>query len=323
MALVRNDFTRWIVRESTQLFYDSYTAVPEVWTGLFEERDVATPYIHTNSIIGLGDLEERKESEPTPYDQPTLGWEVYGRVRTFAKGVSFSMELYSDTQAQGLFFDLVRQLADNYPRTRDRFFARFFNEGAKLAGHEVFDATLPGVLPDPTGKFIYDGKPFFADAGNLHPLKMAAGGIQNYFALPLTYENLKTVYTHMTTANNVDEAGNKIVLQPDVLLVPPQLEMEALQILNAEYLPNASGTPSIKNPMYRRFRVVVWHHLTDPDGWFLLQRGKGLKALNRQSLAIDFWQDSDTEEYKGKVVCRFGGYVDNCRFTTACNTPQS
>lgn len=323
MALIRNDFTRWIVKESTELFYDTYQAVPEVWTSLFTERDITTPYVHTNTVLGMGDLEEKKEGEPLAYDQPTLGWEVLGRVRTFGKGIAFSMELYQDTQVRNLFFDLVQQLASAYPRTRDRYFAQFFNYGALTSGHEVFNATIPGLMSDPTGNFIYDSKPFFADAANPHPLKETDKTIQNYFALPLTYENLVLVYTHATTKNNIDESGNKIILRPDTLVVPPALEIPALKILTAEFLPSESGTPSIRNPLYKKFRVIVWHHLTDDDGWFLVERGKGLKALNRMNLEIDFYVDEDTRQYKGNVLCRFGGYVDNCRYTIACNTPQS
>ena len=263
MALVRNDFTRWIVRESTQLFYDSYTAVPEVWSGLFEERDVATPYIHTNSIIGLGDLEERKESEPTPYDQPTLGWEVYGRVRTFAKGISFSMELYTDTQAQGLFFDLVRQMADNYPRTRDRFFARFFNEGAKLAGHEVFDATLPGILPDPTGKFIYDGKPFFAA-----DIVSTLGGIDGDRVLVTTPYHLRNLLE-----SGVEVPPLRLALSATAPL-DPALAREAESRLGAPLLEIYGCTEAGQLATRRTVSGPTWQVFDgvrideQPDGWY-------------------------------------------------------
>lgn len=320
MALVRSDFTRLVVRNAVELYWDEYKEVDPVWTNFFREKDTEDPIFQSNSMLGMGDLEEREENEPMSYDQPAMGWPVYGRVRSFSKGISFSSELYNDTKAIGLFNEFIQRIAANYPRTRDRFFADFFNCGALTAGHDVFDATTPGIFADPTGKFIYDGKPLFAGTGNGHPLKMNSRSCVNYAPLPLTLDNLITVYKQMTIDNAYDEMGNKIIIQPDTLVIPQALEIAAMQLLNTEKMPNLDTTPSIANPMYRKFAVVVWPHLSDDDGWFLIQRGMGFKALKRQDMQIDFWYDPETKQYKGSVDCRFGGYVDNWRYAFACNT---
>jgi hypothetical protein len=274
-------------------------------------------------MLGTGDLLPKKEAEPFSFDQPSLGWEYAGRVHTFGRGIEFSMELYEDTQFRNWFLELVSRIAQAYPRTRDRYYAQFFNNGALTAGHQVFDASIPGVYTDPTGKFVYDGKPFFADNANPHPLKMTALTVQNYFPLTLDYANLVTVWRYMVTRNNIDEQGNKIVLQPHTLLVPPSLTLQAMEVLNSKFLPHTDTTPSIPNPLFHRFALVEWPALTAEDGWFLVQRGQGLHALNRKDLEIDAWIDTETKTYKALVNCRFGGYVDDVRYVVACNTPQA
>lgn len=321
--LMRTDFTQQVLRQAVTLFFQNYDEVAPVWEGLLNHRDVTQPVVQSATMLGMGDLEEVREGETLTYDKPSLGWSNSGLSRSFGKGLSFSKELYDDTQWTNMFFELVRQTAANYPRTRDRFYARYFNNGALLTGHEVFNASLPGVYDDPTGNFIYDGKPFFADAGNAHPTKMSNQKIVNYFALPLTIDNLKLVYTHMITSNATDEQGNRIMLRPDTLVVPPELAIEAEEILSAQFMPCTTGTPSIKNVMYNKFDIVVWHHLTAADGWFLMTRKKGITALTRSKPEIDVWYDQETRAYKATIYCRFGGMVDDPRYVIGCNLPQT
>lgn len=324
MALQRTDFTQALVKKGYEVFWDEYPEVQDVWTGLFAEENVTTPYVERSSMIGLGDLEEKQEGEPFSYDRPADGWPVLGRVRTFGRAIAFSMELYEDTQIENLFSQTVAQWAQSYQRTRDRWYARFFNEGAWTNGSPVFDNTVPGVKVDPTGRFIYDGKPFFTDSANPHPTKLSDIVIANYFPLELTHENFQLVYKHMTLNMSYDEKGDEIDLVPDTLLIHPNLRFKAQEILASEFLPNSATTPSIRNPLRRIVpNVIEWRRLKDENGWFLLMRQRGMKALNRKELVLDVWEDPETKEVKANVNCRYGGYIDNCRYGVACNVSQT
>ena len=324
MAMQRTDFTQALVKRGYEVFWDEYPEVQDVWTALFKEDQVNTPFVERSSMIGLGDLEEKPEGEPFSYDRPADGWPVLGRVRTFGRAIAFSMELYEDTQIENLFAQTVGQWAQSYQRTRDRWYSRFFNEGSWTTGSPVFDNTVPGVKIDPTGRFIYDGKPFFTDAGNPHPTKLSDITMVNYFPLPLTHENFQMVWKHMTLNNSFDEKGDEIDLVPDTLLIHPNLRFKAQEILNSEFLPNTATTPSIRNPLRRIVpNIIEWRRLKDENGWFLLQRQRGMTALNRKELVLDVWEDPETKEVKANVNCRYGGYVDNHRYSIACNTSQS
>lgn len=324
MALLRNAFTQTLVKKGYEVFWDAYQGIPSVWENFFREDNTNAPYVERSSMIGLGDLMEKPENEPFKEDQPADGWPVLGRVRTFGRSMAWSMELYEDTQIEGLFEQVVTQWGDSYQRTKDRWYVRFFNDGALEAGADIFDNTVPGVKQDPTGKFIYDGKPFFADAGSPHPTKLSDITITNYFPVPLTFDNFSTVWHHMVLNNAYDEKGDEIDLYPDTLLIHPSNRFKAMEILNSEFLPHTDTTPSIRNPLRGTVDAVIeWRRLADPDGWFLIQRGQGLRALNRKNLELDVWIDPETKQIKASVNCRFGGYVDNCRYHVACNIPQT
>ena len=327
----RTDFTKYLLKIGYEVFWDGYDEIGSTWEELFAQEDIDKAYIERMTMTGLDDLDEKGEDEPIQYDKMADGWPILAKVRTFAKGIAFSMELYEDTQIEQLFTQAVQSWSKSYTRTRDRFYARFFNEGALLAGSDVFDNSIPGVKLDPTGKFVYDGKPLFADAANAHPLRHATGTIVNYTPLPIdesvpvevALQNIITVYKQMTIDNAKDEKGDEILIQPDTLVIPRSLEFRANQILNSDYFPKLDATPSVANPLKGMLRVVSWPRLTDPNGWFLMEAKRGLVALNRKDITIDVWEDPETKQIKASVVCRFGGYVEDVRYVFGNNIPQS
>lgn len=320
--MLRTDFTRLIINEATEYFYKNYTEAASVWPLLFEEKRLNGALYRASTMLNFGDLLPKGEDDPSATEKMQMGWDYQGLVHTFSKSVPMSMEAFEDTSVRGLFMELAQNLVKTYPRSRDRFYADLFNKGALKTGDPIFNNTLSGY-PDPTGNFIYDGKPWFADGTDPHPLKGSSKTIQNYFPLPLTAANLETVWVHMTTNMAIDENGNPITVTPDTLLVPPALQIEAMKIVSAERWPNTATTPSIGNPMYNRFNIVVWPALTNPDGWFLMEAKQGLLALTRKELELKMYVEDRTQRTVAHVNTRFGGVVTDVRYVCACNIPQS
>ena len=320
MALLRTDFTTQLTSKGYEIFWETYDYTPDVWQELFEEKDTNDAYVEDSSMMGMGDLVEKEENEPITYDAPMDGYPCVGKVRTFSRGMAWSYESYKDTEVEGLFETCISSWSESYKRTRDRFYAQFFNYGAYTAGHDVFNNTIAGVKTDPTGNLIYDGVAFFSTA---HPDKVGNTYSNYSAALTLTYDNLRTVYETMTSTNAFDDKGDEIEIEPDTILVPPSQYITALSIVNSDRLPHDATTPSKPNPFYNKFEIIKWRRLTDTDCWILLQRKKGLVALNREDVSIDVWVDPETKQYKASILARFGGYVRNWRWTYACNLPTS
>lgn len=94
-----------------------------------------------------------------------------------------------------------------------------------------------------------------------------AGSTQdNNFALVLNKTNLRTVREAMMAFT--DDRGNKLGITPDLLLVPPALEDDALPLVQSALDPSSANNAI--NPMASRFKVVTWHYLTDSNAWFLI-----------------------------------------------------
>ncbi|MFO8112747.1 MAG: Mu-like prophage major head subunit gpT family protein, partial [Desulfosalsimonadaceae bacterium] len=95
-----------------------------------------------------------------------------------------------------------------------------------------------------------------------------------------TWSNLATAsglaYSTLQSAilafeNQTDHRGKKINQTPMVLLVPPALEMKALELLKSIGMPeSANNEPNAVRLARPRLRMVVWPYLTSSTAWYLI-----------------------------------------------------
>lgn len=120
-----------------------------------------------------------------------------------------------------------------------------------------------------------DGVALCSDA---HPHSPQKSGVtqDNNLALALTKTNLRTAREAMMAFT--DDNGNKVGAVPTLLLVPPALEDEAIEIVNS--IQNPDNANNTINPMFGRFRVQPWHYLTDSNRWFLIDEMRMRQSLD-------------------------------------------
>lgn len=110
-----------------------------------------------------------------------------------------------------------------------------------------------------------DGVPLVDDSHPYSPMK--TGTTQdNEFTLALTKDNVGTIREAMMAFT--DDNGNKVAVMPNMLLVPPALEDEALVI--ARSLNDPTNANNAINPQAGRWMVQPWHYLTDSNAWFMI-----------------------------------------------------
>lgn len=137
-----------------------------------------------------------------------------------------------------------------------------------------------------------DGKPLCSTTHPRNPNK--GGSLVNAGTYALTKGNIGLVRTAMMEF--VDDAGNKLGVTPDTLLVPPALEDTALEIARSSQDPESANNAI--NPQAGRYRVIPWHFLTDSDNWFLIDSvwmRESLKWYERSMLEITVVGESTTE----------------------------
>ena len=134
----------------------------------------------------------------------------------------------------------------------------------------------------------------------------------NEGTLALTIDNLDS--TRQSMQNITDDQGNLLGINPDMLLVPPELERTATQLVaaNANYEPGSAQFDV--NMFAGRFRPVVWNRLTDSNAWFLIDSQLMKRHLIwqwRVRPVFDQQENFDglTAKYRG--YCRYGvGWTD-------------
>jgi phage major head subunit gpT-like protein len=105
----------------------------------------------------------------------------------------------------------------------------------------------------------------------------------NSFNLTLTADNFNTVWSAM--ASYVGEDGLPLGVMPNLLLVPPQLKLAALTIMNGSLYSPIVGQPgagaiAIDNPLKGWAEVIVAPELAaTPQAWYLLDTSKAIKPF--------------------------------------------
>lgn len=322
---VRNDFTKAMVNDMYDWTIESYDEEPVVYDKLFgvkEMKDHEGTYVQETTAIATGMLEEVEESESIPSERINEGYTTYGAPKKFGKKLPISKEAVKDNvKVKDMLKSQAGTWGEAVRRTLETYHAKFFNYGGYTAGHAVFNCSQAMAgFTDPNGNLCYDGLPLFNLSGNLRSSK-GGGTYYNGFAYDLTPANFETVFLAMTSTNNRNERDEVIALMPDVLVVPPALYFTARRILESEKIPGSANNDT--NVLAKIVDLEVWQYLTDTNAWFLGKRKKGLKTINRQKYAIDFFYDEDDQIYKAIIDMRYGAYEQNFRFWAGSNFSTS
>ena len=107
----------------------------------------------------------------------------------------------------------------------------------------------------------------------------------NSFALSLSATNVETVRQAMMDFR--DDKNQRVSVMPNLLIVPPELENTAKEIVESEL--QVDSAQNNINPQRGRFNYLVWHYLEDANAWFMadtMMSAMHLKWINRQPLDI-------------------------------------
>lgn len=131
----------------------------------------------------------------------------------------------------------------------------------------------------------YDGKSFF-DAAHSDG---ESGSQSNKGTSALDASALQTAITSMMKYK--DDRGKFLGIVPDLLVVPPDLQWTAMELLESTYWPE-EGTATNKmasNVLKGKLDLLVSPYLTDSSDWFMLSTKGVIKPVLLQSrMPIDF-----------------------------------
>jgi len=268
-----------------EIFFQQYSELPTVHDKVFHFLDSGKHQEYDSSVTGFGQLVETSEGAAITYEDPLQGYDTTYVHKKYAKGFKVTKELYEDDQ-YNIINRMPKALASATVRTVETISA------------DIFD----NAFTSGTG-----GDGSYLCAADHTPVN---GGTDqdNSETHGLTETYLETALVAMR--GTLDDKGQHILVQPDTLLVPKELEKEAIVLLQSTG--RTSTNYNEINPYQGRLNLLVWDYLDSTQAWFVLD--SGLHQLNffwrvRPEFAQDESFDTDAALYK--VRCRFSvGFSD-------------
>jgi phage major head subunit gpT-like protein len=304
MSVNSGNYGRLLEPGLRKIFMETYKEKPEQFSQIFNVSNSSKAVETDLRMGGFTQWGTKGSLDGVEYENPTGTDTVMYKHVTYAKGFQVEKEMVDDEQ-YSIINKLPKALARSARATLEEIGASILNS--------AFTANVDA----------YKGEALIA---NNHKLLDASrgttsnliGSIGATTGAGLTEGNLREALT-LARKGQVDERGLLIQMNPDILIVPPELEFAAMVLNNSTLstIPGGAGTGAFArndiNTVKGRFKIVVMDYLTKTADntlpWFLMD--SQMHQLNwfwREKLSFknetDF--DTDTAKYKGRMRFSLG-----------------
>ena len=321
--LKRQDMIEGMKANAYEYYLDAkeYSPEPSVYDKIAEVRNSSKAYEQATSVVEDTDPEERAEGQAMEPIKPIEGFTTYAKMRNYYKMIEVTRETAEDHQKFKSFMqNITSGWANAMIRGKNKLLLKHFNEGGKTSGNSVFNQSITGVLTDPSGDLLYDGKPLFNLSGNNRNSK-GGGEYYNAIASALTAENFETLWNLMTVTNAKNEDDSEIEIRPNLLLVNGALNFTARRILESTLIPGVLNND--KNVLEGIVDLLATNYFTESTGWVLMEAKKGIQFYERETEVIDVWYDHKHKLYMSSIEHRIGVMLRNFRFFAGSNISTS
>lgn len=304
MAMIADHWSQLVEPRLRRAFYIGFGQEDRRQSVIPELYNVQSSSLVDEKMFPIGGLSSSgwnfEDSGRVQYDEAVKGYEETLTHHEFAKGVIIERKLIDDNRIARAVA-MVEALGDSAFRMREKAGANVFINAFSSATSE----TLDDYGTDATGADLV------ALCSTAHPYNpLDSTTASNEGTTALSAAGLSS--TRQLMMDFVDMRGDLINAQPDLLLVPNELEDTARIAVGSAQDPNSANNAI--NPQNGRYRVVVWNYLTDANSWFLIDSGRMRQSLHwfdRIPLEFAREQDFDTLQAKFRAYSRFSlGFSD-------------
>lgn len=277
------------VRKWYGLTYNEYMPI---YPKIFAQETSRRAFEEEVGATSFGLFSQKNEGSSIVYDSMVQGYTKRYTHLTYAKGFIITREAFEDDQYPELVRYRSRNLAFAGRETKETIHANIFNR--------AFNSSYTGA----------DGKELCATD---HPYK-SGGTFANELSTAADLSDAALESACISIAKWTNDADLHIQIKPLLLIIPPDLEAEAVRILKSTHEPgtgnNAVNYININGKIPQGY--LVYPHLTDTDAWFLkTDCMDGLKTFTREKDRVGTDNDFDTENARFKMTMRFStGWTD-------------
>jgi len=258
MGIMRREQFRDLVLEDAlpalvEVANDTMEEFPMEHERIYNVRTMDRAIAQHTGVSGIPAAGQVAEGAEYPMDQFVQAYDKTYRAYKYGVIVPITQELLDDNQHEEAF-------------ERAEHLGRSIRESQRISASSVLNEAFTTAGPDGVSL-----------CSTVHPLAYpGAGTSSNRLAVDadLSLSSLEDLTTVMRKTK--DQSGKKVLLRPRFLIVPPELEFLAHELLESESKPQASTASNLTevnavNAMRTRYGLepVVMDYLTDDDAWFL------------------------------------------------------
>lgn len=300
MPMVRNNYPLQFDREIDEMFMDRLMKYPSEYERIAQSKTFpkGRRYVQAE-ISGLGQVRIISEGGRVEFDTPVEGHRKSVEAIKYGLGFQVTEEMQDDD-----FHEKTGQVAGTLADSaKDKINVEYFS--LYNDGNDVETAW--------DGQFIYD----------THTTLKSGDTITNIDTTALSETSLQAAFDYYY--NLVDEAGRKIQVMPDTLMVPVALRWTANRLRNqmggitgtgsepgsgaTTSSAELSGNMNTVNPdmgITGGWRIEVCRYLTDNETWFLQSsRDHQNMLLWKKQITLESGDDFHTGAHLYKVTTRF------------------
>ena len=278
-------------RDISKIFFDDYRDYPAEHNKVAKISPAPAGNDYTESELSpLGDLKTVLEGQGVEFDIPAQGNKVTRYYTKYGLGFQITEEMYKD-DLQQQFKKMPSKLAKSAAQKKETVFWDLFNRG--FSTHLAWD-----------GQYIFDTD---------HSTIKSGDTISNDgTAAALSETSLQAGFEYFDAL--VDEAGNPIMIQPNMLIVPKELRFTAGQLtknmMNIGSANRDLNTVNQNNQMVDAYSLFISRYLTSSTAWFLMSPEHDFRMMWKQQPVLDSTDDFLTNNALFKVFMRFTAFCN-------------
>lgn len=279
-----------------KIFDDQYKALPSMIPSLYMMGTSSTSYEKTSGVGAFGDFTDFDTSGQVVYDDIAQAYDVKIESKQWVSGFQVERKLYDD-DLYGIINKKPRGLAIAAQRTREKHGASVLNNAFSGSG------TISGILTNSEGLSL---------CHSAHTSNASSGYTNQSNTGTTALSSTAIEATRRLMAAFTDDRGNKIAVNPDLLIVPRALEEKAWTIIATKG--EVDSAENNANFHYGKYKLAVWDYMTDSNNWLFADSVLMKQMLEwYDRIPLEFGKDKsfDTFIAKYRAYMRYGyGWSD-------------
>jgi hypothetical protein len=286
VATTRGQWAQLLAPGLWGIIYEDLDPQPEEYSQIFNVGPSTRAYEEQVLLAGLGAVPTKPEGEVIKMDDPIQGGSWRLTHQAYGLGFQVTREAYSDDQ-----YGKIRQIGSD------------FSSSIK----QTIEATAANVLNNgftaTTGTITVDGVTLF---NKTHPL-LGGSTYSNECSTDISLSLAGMQEIILLAEKSVNERGLIKRLMIKELIIPPDLQFIAGEILNSAYKPQ-TGDNEV-NVLQGRVEPVMNHYLTSKTAWFV--------AADKSKHNLQFfWREQPMFESQDDFFTKGANFSTFFRFST-------